>query len=121
MVVKVEKLQAGRELDAMVSEKLLGTEVCRCKICRDTGPNGSCEDCGKSRGKFYSTHVDRALAVLEHLATTRNLIYRIERTANDLGKPQYEVTLSSTAKKPVGRGSAASLALAACRAALSSL
>jgi hypothetical protein len=118
--VKVEKLQPGRELDALVSEKVMGAEVCRCKICQDTGPNGMCESCDKPRGRFYSTHVDRALSLLEHLAATRNLLYRIERKS-DAGGPQFEISLWTGDQKPAGRGSAPTLALAACRAALASV
>jgi len=121
MVVKSEKLQAGRELDAIVSEKVMGTDVCRCKICQDTGPNGMCESCDKPRGRFYSTHVDRALSLLEHLAVTRSLTYRIERKPDAAGAGQFEVSLWTGDQKAAGKGSGSTLALAACRAALASV
>jgi hypothetical protein len=118
---KSDKMRAGRELDALVSEKLMGTPVCTCKFCRDTGPNGVCADCDKPRGKFYSTQSDRALSLLEHLASYNHHVYRIERTADGEGRAQYLVTLSTTTKRSVSRGTAPTLALAACRAALNSL
>lgn len=118
---KFDKMHAGRELDALVSEKILGTAVCTCKICRDTGPDGMCEDCGKPRGRFYSTQSDRAISVLEHVATYNHLVYRIERTTDAGGHAEYAITLSTSAKKSVARGSGPTLALAACRAALNIL
>lgn len=120
-MAKADKLRAGRELDALVSEKIMGSPVCTCKICRDTGPNGVCEDCDKPRGRFYSTQSDRALSVLEHLATYNHFVYRIDRTADGEGRAQFLVTLSTTTKRSVARGTAPTLALAACRAALETL
>ena len=120
-MAKYEKVRAGRETDALVSEKIMGTPVCTCKLCLDTGPNGVCSDCEKPRGRFYSTQSERALSVLEHLANYNQLVYRIERTADAEGRAQYTITLSSTTKRPVARGTAPTLALAACRAALSTL
>ena len=118
---KTDKLHAGRELDALISEKIMGSPVCTCKICRDTGPNGVCEECDKPRGRFYSTQPDRALSVLEHLANYNHFVYRVERTADGESRAQYLVTLSTSAKRPVARGTAPTLALAACSAALSTL
>ena len=118
---KTDKMRSGREIDALVSEKVMATPVCTCKFCRDTGPNGVCADCEKPRGRFYSTQSDRALSLLEHLANYNHLVYRIERTADGEGRAQYLVTLSTTTKRPVARGTAPTLALAACRAALNTL
>jgi hypothetical protein len=118
---KTDKLHAGRELDAIVSEKIMGTPVCTCKFCRDTGANGVCLDCDKPRGKYFSTQADRALSLLEHLAGYNHLVYRIERSADGEGRAQFLVTLSTTTKRSVARGTAPTLALAACRAALNTL
>ena len=120
-MAKTDKMRAGREMDALVSVKIMGTAVCTCKFCRDTGPNGVCADCDKPRGRFYSTQSDRALSLLEHLANYNHLVYRIERTADGEGRAQFLITLSTTTKRSVARGSAPTLALAACRAALSTL
>ena len=118
---KTDKMHAGREMDALVSEKLMGTPVCTCKICLDTGPNGMCAECSKPRARFYSTQSDRAITMLEHLATYNQYIYRIERTADSEGRAQYEVSLATSSKKSVARGTAPTIALAACRAALNTL
>jgi len=120
-MAKFDKMRAGREMDAVVSEKIMGTPVCTCKFCRDTGPNGVCIDCDKPRGRFFSTQSDRALSLLEHLANYNHLVYRIERTADGEGRAQYAISLSTTAKRAVARGNAPTLALAACRAALNTL
>jgi len=108
-------------MDALVSEKVLKTPVCTCKFCRDTGPDGVCADCEKPRGKFYSTQSDRALSLLEHLASYNHFVYRIERTADGEGRAQYSVSLATTTKRAIARGAAPTLALAACRAALNTL
>ena len=118
---KHDKERAGRELDALVSQKIMGTPVCTCKICRDTGPDGVCEDCSKPRGRFFSTQSDRALTMLEHLANYNQMVYRVERTADGEGRALYTVSLSTTAKKAISRGTGPTLALAACRAALNTL
>src|SRR5262245_24857609 len=115
---KYDKQRAGREMDALVSEKIMGTPVCTCKICRDTGPDGMCEDCRKPRPRFYSTQSDRALSLLEHLASYNHLVYRIERTSDGDGRGQFLITLSTSTKRALARGTAPTLALAACRAAL---
>ena len=120
-MAKADKMLAGREIDALVSEKILGTPVCTCKFCRDTGPDGACEECGKPRGKYYSTQSDRALSMLEHLASHQQLVYRIERTADGEGRAQFEVSFSSATKKALAQASGPTLALAACRAALNTL
>jgi len=120
-MAKNDKMRAGRETDALISQKIMGTAVCTCKFCRDTGPNGVCADCDKPRAKFYSTQSDRALSLLEHLANYNHLVYRIERTADGEGRAQYAISLSTTTKRSVARGTAPTLALAACRAALNSL
>ena len=120
-MAKFDKMRAGRELDAFVSEKIMRTPVCTCKFCRDTGPNGVCVDCDKPRGRFYSTQSDRALSLLEHLASYNHLVYRIERSADGEGRAQYAISLSTTTKRAVARGTAPTLALAACRAALNTL
>jgi hypothetical protein len=120
-MAKNDKMHAGREMDALVSEKIMGTPVCTCKFCRDTGPDGACEDCGKPRGKYYSTQSDRALSMLEHLASHQKLVYRIERTADSEGRAEFEVSFSSATKKTLAHGTAPTLALAACRAALNTL
>ena len=120
-MAKYEKVRAGREMDALISQRIMGTPVCACRICRDTGPNGVCVDCDKPRGRYFSTQSERALSVLEHLATYNQLVYRIERTADGEGRAQYRITLTTTARKLIARGTAPTLALAACRAALDTL
>jgi len=115
-LIKADKLQGGRETDALVSEKLMGQPVCTCRICVDTGPNGMCENCSKPRGRFYSTHTEKALSLLEHLAGTSGYSYRIERSVDKKGDPSFEVSLSEG--KTSVSGTAPTMALAACRAAL---
>ena len=120
MATKVEKLDAGRDLDALIAEKLLGQAVCRCKMSNDTGPDGTCESCEKPRGKFYSTHPEKALGLLEILAREHGITYRIERTADGRGSAKFEVTLSGGRTSPAnGTGSTVSVAI--CRAALSAM
>src|SRR5215831_12200153 len=120
-MAKYDRHRPGRELDALISQKILRLPVCSCKFCRDTGPDGVCEDCGKPRGRFYSTQPERALSLLEHLASYSNLVYRIERTADGEGRGQFRITLSTKARRLVTRGTGPTLALAACRAALNTL
>ena len=120
MTTKVEKLDAGRDLDALVAEKLLGQAVCRCKMANDTGPNGACEACEKPRGKFYSTHPEKALGLLEILARESHISYRIERSADGRGSAKFEVVITGGKTSPAsGIGSTVSVAI--CRAALLSI
>src|SRR5207237_6656203 len=111
--INVEKLEAGRETDALVSERVMGQHVCRCAICVDTGPNGMCENCKKPRGRFYSTHIEKALSLLEHLAETGELAYQIGRSKDKKGAVSFEVSLTGPTRAGVaGPASAPTLALA---------
>jgi hypothetical protein len=116
-----ERLSAGRETDAMVSEKVLGQAVCRCKICVDTGPNGMCETCEKPRGRFYSTHPEKAIGLLELLATeNRALVYAISRSTDSRGIARFEVLITGGKNSPA-KGWGSTLALAVCRAAVATV
>jgi hypothetical protein len=116
-----ENLAAGRETDALVSENVLGQAVCRCKICVDTGPNGSCENCEKPRARFYSTHPEKAIGLLELLATeNRGFVYKIERSTDSRGIARFEVLITGGKKSPA-KGWGTTLALAICRAAVASV
>ena len=117
MTTKVEKLDAGRDLDALVAEKILGQSACRCKLTNDTGPNGTCESCEKPRGKFYSTHPEKALGLLEILAREHRISYRIERTADGRGAATFEVTITGGKTSPAS-GTGSTISVAVCRAAL---
>lgn len=116
-MMKIEKLDAGRDMDALVSEKVLGHAVCRCKISNDTGPDGTCESCEKPRGKFYSTHPEKALGLLEILARDQQITYRIERTADSRGGACFEVTITGGKTSPAC-GTGPTVAVAICRAAI---
>lgn len=116
-----ERLSAGRDTDALVSEKVMGQPVCRCKICIDTGPDGTCETCEKPRGRYYSTHPEKALGLLDQLAVqNRALTYRIERSTDSRGVARFEVVIAGGKNSPA-KGWGASLALAICRAAVATV
>jgi hypothetical protein len=115
-----EKLAAGRETDAAVSEKVLGQTVCRCKICVDTGPDGMCENCEKPRGRFYSTHPEKAIGLLEVLAREHRITYTIERTTDSRGIARFEVIITGGKKSPA-KGWGNTLPLAVCRAAVATV
>lgn len=119
-MVDPERLDAGRETDAMVSEKVMGQAVCRCTICVDTGPDGMCENCEKPRSRFYSTHPEKAFGLLEYLARDSHVTYTITRSADSRGNARFEVSINGGKKSPV-RGAGTTLALAICRAAIASV
>lgn len=55
------------ELDALVAEKVMGLQLCKCWFCLNTGPKGECEDCGKVRAAEYSTDPAAADLLLRKL------------------------------------------------------
>lgn len=131
--MKLDQIHAGSEVDALITEKVMGRSICQHSRVRGVAQSGGFAMCSvhECKGELhynflphYSTDIGEAWKVLDHIVretkVPKSRFFRLERSQDSDGAVYYTVLLSGL-DTPSGwevLGRCATAPLAVCAAAL---